>query len=135
MNSRIWRKAGLGQARRGFMRWVVGGLLILLLIAFFVVPFVFFGLGAAGLVRPGWYYGGPFFFFPFGLFFFLIVAFFAFRLLFWGWGGRWRRGYYYHGGWGQPYGDALDILNQRYARGEITKEQYEQMKRDIQQHP
>ncbi len=25
----------------------------------------------------------------------------------------------------------LDILKQRYARGEITKEQYEQMKQDI----
>ncbi|MDA4133330.1 MAG: SHOCT domain-containing protein [Thaumarchaeota archaeon] len=24
-------------------------------------------------------------------------------------------------------------MNQRYARGEITKDQYEQMKRDIQQ--
>ena len=26
---------------------------------------------------------------------------------------------------------ALDILQKRYARGEITKEQYEEMKRDI----
>ncbi|MEA5113975.1 MAG: SHOCT domain-containing protein [Geobacteraceae bacterium] len=26
---------------------------------------------------------------------------------------------------------ALGILNKRYARGEITKEQYEEMKRDI----
>jgi putative membrane protein len=26
---------------------------------------------------------------------------------------------------------ALDILNHRYARGEITKEQYDQIKRDI----
>ena len=26
---------------------------------------------------------------------------------------------------------ALDILNKRYAKGEITKEQYDQMKRDM----
>ncbi len=27
--------------------------------------------------------------------------------------------------------NALDILNKRYARGEITKEEYEQMKKDL----
>jgi putative membrane protein len=28
--------------------------------------------------------------------------------------------------------DALDIIKERYARGEITKEQYEQYKKDLQ---
>ena len=28
--------------------------------------------------------------------------------------------------------DALDILRKRYARGEITKEQFDQMRKDIQ---
>jgi putative membrane protein len=28
-------------------------------------------------------------------------------------------------------GDPLDIAKQRYARGEITKEQYEQIKKDL----
>lgn len=30
-----------------------------------------------------------------------------------------------------PAHNALDILKKRYARGEITREQFEQMKRDI----
>jgi putative membrane protein len=31
-----------------------------------------------------------------------------------------------------PKEDALEILKKRYARGEITREQFEQMKRDLQ---
>ena len=34
-----------------------------------------------------------------------------------------------------PEGSARDILDRRYARGELTKEQYEQMKRDLGQMP
>ncbi len=30
-----------------------------------------------------------------------------------------------------PGGSALDILSRRYAQGEISREEYEQMKRDI----
>ncbi|MEW6568519.1 MAG: SHOCT domain-containing protein [Chloroflexota bacterium] len=36
------------------------------------------------------------------------------------------------GGAGAPPGDSpLDILRRRYARGEITKDEYEAMKRDL----
>lgn len=105
---------------------------MLLLIAVFLVPLFFFGWFGATGTWP--YYGRPFFF-PFGFLFVALIFFLGFRLLFWGWGwGRWRGGYYggYHGYY---RGDSLEILNQRYARGEITKEQYDQMKRDIQQQP
>ena len=81
------------------------------------------------------YYPFGFGFFPFGLFFgfFWIIAIFWFvRFLFWPW--RWGMGRRYYGhGWG--YGDqAYNILRERYARGEISKDQYDQMMRDLQQH-
>ncbi len=36
-----------------------------------------------------------------------------------------------HGGSPASSGRALDVLKERYARGEITKEQYDQMRRDL----
>ncbi|TLZ90987.1 MAG: hypothetical protein E6J98_08035 [Methanobacteriota archaeon] len=48
-----------------------------------------------------------------------------------GWGGGW-------GGYGRHYwrygDDAHAILRSRYARGEITGEQFEQMMGDLEQH-
>ena len=77
---------------------------------------------------PMW---GGWFFWPIGFIFFFLFIFFIGRLLFWGWGGwGWRRRYWY----GYGYGDAHEILRQRYARGEITKEQFDQMMRDLDQH-
>ncbi|MEE8186988.1 MAG: SHOCT domain-containing protein [Nitrososphaerales archaeon] len=72
--------------------------------------------------------GGPvrgFSFFPFiGLFF---LFFFAKRFFFpWG---RSRRHYW-------RYEDtALNSLRERYARGEITRDQFEQMMSDLERHP
>ena len=81
----------------------------------------------------------PFYpFFGFGWFFglfFLFFLFWGFRWWMWGggWGRRWRYGYGPWGSWG--YGDsAHTILRERYARGEITKDQFEQMMRDLEQH-
>ena len=54
-----------------------------------------------------------------------VIAFFVFRGGCCGWTAGDRR----PSGGGE---DALDILKKRYARGEITREQFEQMRKDIQ---
>lgn len=92
---------------------IVGGVLI------FAIGFVF-GFFPLAVART-------FFFFPFGLLIFLLIVFLIVRIAFggwWGWGWRRNRGYY---GWT----DSKEILRQRYARGEISKEQFDQMMRDI----
>lgn len=61
----------------------------------------------------------------------LMVIFWLILLLATMWGLRWR----YERGAGQrsdtPIGTALEILQQRYARGELTTEQYREMKREL----
>jgi putative membrane protein len=69
-----------------------------------------------------------FFFFPFGILFFCLVVFAIVRLIFRPWGGGYRRAYWRH------HGEAAEIVKARYARGEITKEQFDQMMRDLEQH-
>jgi len=94
---------------------------------------------ATGGHVPPFFFGGIyppfFFFFPFGFVFFLIFIFFIARLIFWGtwWGWRGRGGWGYRGRY-YYWGDAKEILRQRYARGEITKEQFDQMNRDLDEH-
>ena len=121
--------------RRGIMGWVLGVVLVALLLGFLTTVFYFGGPPAAG-TAPYAYYPRPFFgffFFPFGIILFVLLIFFVFRLAFW----PWRRGYYgyygHHGHW-RGWDDANEILRQRYARGEITKDQFEQMQRDLEQH-
>lgn len=76
-----------------------------------------------------------------GVFLIIIIAFWCIRIAFWStrsWGGR---GYYGGGyGRGRPYnnygggqggGSALATARQRYASGEITREQYQQIVQDL----
>jgi putative membrane protein len=82
--------------------------------------------------RPVPPYSGPYYYwFPFGGFFaiFWIIAIFWVARWFL-WGGRW--GYYYPSRHWRHYDSAYLILRERYAKGEITKEQYDQMIRDLQ---
>ncbi|MBI3022688.1 MAG: SHOCT domain-containing protein [Thaumarchaeota archaeon] len=68
----------------------------------------------------------PFFGFIWG-FFGIFILFFILKWLFWPWGWGYHRGYW--------RGDsARQILRERYAKGEITKEQFEQAIRDLEQH-
>jgi putative membrane protein len=102
--------------------WGIGGLLLLIGVVVLV------GAVLRAAIGPGAGFGG-FFFFPFGFFFFLLFLFFVFGgFRWWGWGG-WRG---YPMTWGYHDG-ASEILRQRYARGEITKDQFDQMMRDIEQ--
>lgn len=92
-----------------------------------IAAFFFYGPPSVGAYPwYGWWFPFPWFFIIIPVIF---LAFFAFRWIFWGcwgWGGRW----YYN-----EYNDrAFEILKERFARGEITKEQFERMARDLEQY-
>jgi putative membrane protein len=94
-----------------------------LVVAFLIAGLAYGAAAPASAQYPwaGWWFPGWFFIIPV---FFLI--FFGLRWFFWGgWGWGW--------GWYQGnYADSpVETLRQRYARGEITKEQFDQMRRDL----
>lgn len=114
-------------------RWFIGIVAVIVLVAALaLIGAVFTHYFYPTATTP--YYGYPFygwFFFPFGFIIFFFVIFFVARLIFWPmgwWGGRRRYSYRY------GYGDSREILRRRYAMGEITKDQYDQMMRDLEQH-
>ncbi len=114
---------------RRLIGWGIAGLLLLIGVAIVI------GVVVRAIVGPS---GGsgyfPFFFFPFGFFIFVFFLFFLFRGFLWGWGGWGWRGYPMYGRYGYGYHDgAAEILRRRYAGGEITKDQFDQMMRDITQ--
>jgi len=114
---------------------ILAGLAILLLLGVLIPAFVpgydagfpfFFARNSMG---PWHSWGGGMFVFPFIM---LIVMLFVVYMIF----GRgnfrppWQNGSR-HSDPNQSFETALDILKKRYANGEITKEQFEQMKKDI----
>jgi putative membrane protein len=120
--------ARLGEGRSAIMGYWFLGLLIAVVLVIFVgsVMFQSFMPGFSGY-RYGFFPFG-FFFFPFGFILVILLISSVFRWAFWPrwWGGGYRRGY-----WGYS-ADAFEILRERYARGEISKEQFDQMMQDLQ---
>lgn len=106
----------------------IGLAIMFVLISVSVFVSVVFLNGSTALSNPGavWGFVGPAIGFFFLIFFISGWAWFPY--------GRrsWRRRY--RGYYGPDDDDAVQLLRQRYARGEITKEQLEQMTRDLEQH-
>ena len=118
------------------VRWLpilIGGILVgvaalVLLILLYPTSF--------GLAPPTYPYrfglfGGFFFFF-----FVLIVVFFIVRVAFWSTRqSRYGRGYRRPGPGGYGPDRPAMVARMRYARGEISREQYEQIMQDLGRHP
>lgn len=82
---------------------------------------------AASIVLSFFAYGGRGGFFPFpfgwlGGIFLILIVFWIARWIFWPWGRGWYR---------YEHRSAESILKERYARGDINKEQFQQMMQDL----
>ena len=117
---------------RRIVGWgIIVGLIVVigLSIALSLYYFAPWRLGGGGFDYP-FFFSFPFHFGWLGVFFLILIVFLVARwLFFWPW--RERRGYnsYQH----QQRPDAASIVKERYAKGEITREQFEQMMRDLRQ--
>lgn len=101
-----------------------------------VAAVIFMAFGSRNSYGYNGYYGGMMggfggfgmlFMIPIGLVVLLIIGYAIWRGFGWG-GGCCGSGH------NNAYGNrenAMEILRQRYARGEISREQYEQMKKDV----
>ena len=113
--------------------WIRLGFLVIF--AVFVAAMIYYMFVVGPVVTP---MGPGVFWFPFGwiwIFFGFFLFFGLLRFAFWG--PRWWGGYYRHYGYGAAgrENEAYHILRERYARGEINKDQYDAMMRDLYQPP
>lgn len=77
-----------------------------------------------------YFWGGGWGFHPFGMVFSIILCIFFIALIFrmFGFGRHYGRGRFRHAGYG-PGGSALDILEERFAKGEIDKNEFEEKRK------
>ena len=113
---------------RIFIAWGVLGLIIVVGVSI-VASLAFFGYRSFGTFYPFFPVFFPFHFGLLGDIFLIFILFLVARWIFWSSrmenSGRSSSQYHY---------DPHNILKERYAKGEITKEQFEQMMRDLEQH-
>ena len=110
--------------RRTRKIFAYGIILVLGLVAVSIGLWIYFGAWTHG---PWMEYRGFGFSWIWAVFAFFLL-FWVFRWVFWPWGAR-------------PYGysryvgdDAVTVLRARYARGEVTKEEFDRMMRDLRGH-
>jgi uncharacterized membrane protein len=122
--------------RPGRHRWGIAVIAVAVVAIAGVTLFAVLDPALFGFPQPS----GPYRYGPFGglflVFFILIIGFFIVRVLFWSmrarrFGGRGGSGY--PGGYG-PNRPAM-VARMRYARGEITREQYDQIMQDLERRP
>jgi putative membrane protein len=124
-----------GQLRPRPHRWILVGVAILLGLIGTVLLLILLFPASFGY-RAGTLGIGPFGFFGafFLLFIFVLIILWVVRIAMWS---SRTRGYGYYGrgyGGGRRYG-AFAIARERYARGEISREQFDQIMQDLQRHP
>lgn len=98
-------------------------------LAYFSSGNSYYGNGYYGGMMGG---GGGYsmiFMIPIGLIVLFIIGYAIWRGF--GWGGGYSESQYRHNASVEDRETAMQILQRRYAKGEITKEQFDQMKRDI----
>jgi uncharacterized membrane protein len=114
------------------IRWFAIAIAAVFIVAAALILLVLLYPASFGLAAPSSPYrfgafGGVFF-----LFFILIVVFFIVRVAFWGTRmGRYRGRYYGQDRSGYGPNRPAMVARMRYARGEITREQYNQIMDDI----